>query len=272
MCVSGSNEPPGQLVPPDDRKPAIGTFRAAHRRRREDRPDLVARRDLQRLGAELRREVDQVLERDALVIVRRRLRGKRLRRRRFLAGHVGLRHRPLFDREDRLPRDAVEQIQHRLLAHRGDGLDGTAADRQIDEHRRRRDVHVPDRMVDQLEVPLALAGPIVDRDDAFGEEVVAGTEAAVEVRARRLDRQIREAELFVGGNLIPDTGVAGHRPRFVQPRVVAEFAGTRNRVEGPQPLCRCARRSRGPAPWCCCGSSACRLRGTTTRSSRRRPS
>jgi hypothetical protein len=24
MCVSGSNEPPGQLVPPDDRKPAIG--------------------------------------------------------------------------------------------------------------------------------------------------------------------------------------------------------------------------------------------------------
>ena len=91
-------------------------------------------------------------------------------------------------------------------------------------------------MVHELEMPFALAGPIVDGDDAFGEEVVAGPEAAVEIGARRLDRQVREAELFVGGNLIPDTGVAGDRPRFVQPRVVAEFAGTRNRVERPQPL------------------------------------
>ena len=27
MCVSGSNEPPGQFVPPDERKPAIGPSR-----------------------------------------------------------------------------------------------------------------------------------------------------------------------------------------------------------------------------------------------------
>ena len=98
------------------------------------------------------------------------------------------------------------------------------------------DVHVPERMVHELEVPLALAGLQVDGDDAFGEEVVAGTMAAVEIGGGRLDRQVRETELFVDRNLIPDADVAVDRPRIVQPRVVAEFAGPRNRVERPQPL------------------------------------
>src|SRR5262249_7642797 len=34
----------------------------------------------------------------------------------------------------------------------------------------------------------------------------------------------------------PDTGVAVDRPRLVLPRVVAELAGTGNRVEGPEQL------------------------------------
>ena len=46
----------------------------------------------------------------------------------------------------------------------------------------------------------------------------------------------REAELFVDGDLRPHAGVAVGRPRFVFPRVVAELARTRNRVERPQQL------------------------------------
>ena len=62
--------------------------------------------------------------------------------------------------------------------------------------------------------------------------------AAVEVRRRRLDRQVREAELFVHADLRPHARVAVERPRVLFPRLVAEFAGARNRVEPPELLAR----------------------------------
>ena len=83
-------------------------------------------------------------------------------------------------------------------------------------------------------MPFAPPRLVVDRDKALGKQVVARAQAAVEIRARRLDRQIGEPELLVGGHLVPDADVAVDRPRFIQPRVVAEFAGTRDGVEGPQ--------------------------------------
>ena len=46
-------------------------------------------------------------------------------------------------------------------------------------------VVVPDRMVHDLEVPLALAGLQIDADEALGEQVVAGPMAAVEIGGRR---------------------------------------------------------------------------------------
>ena len=88
----------------------------------------------------------------------------------------------------------------------------------------------------QLEVPLALAGPQVDADDAFREQVVARPMTAVVVRRRGLDRQVDETEILVDRNLRPDAVVAVDRPRVLLPRVVAEIAGQRNRVEGPQQL------------------------------------
>ena len=55
-------------------------------RRREERTELVLRGHLQRLRLQLRREVDQIVERDALPIERRRLGRERLRRRGFSPG------------------------------------------------------------------------------------------------------------------------------------------------------------------------------------------
>ena len=60
--------------------------------------------------------------------------------------------------------------------------------------------------------------------------------AAVEIRRRRFDRQVDEAELFVHGDLRPHADVAVDRPRVLLPRLVAELARTRNRVELPELL------------------------------------
>ena len=73
VCVSGSNDAPGQLdaaaCAPIVRV-AIGPFDVAHRRRRENRAEPVARDQLHRFGAKLGGEVDQVINRETLAIVR----------------------------------------------------------------------------------------------------------------------------------------------------------------------------------------------------------
>ena len=87
-----------------------------------------------------------------------------------------------------------------------------------------------------LEVPHALAGLRVDRHDRLGEQVLAGTMTAVEIVRRRAERQIHVAELLVGRHVGPHVGAAGVGPRIVAPRLVAELALLRNRVNGPQLL------------------------------------
>src|SRR5262245_7223233 len=88
-------------------------------------------------------------------------------------------------------------------------------------------------MVDELKVPLAPAGFEIDGYETVGEEIVAGPMAAVEIRGRRFNRQVHEAELFVNGHLIPDAYVAIEGPGVFLPRVVPEFPGPWNRVERP---------------------------------------
>src|SRR5439155_11822736 len=56
------------------------------------------------------------------------------------------------------------------------------------------------------------------------------------IAGRQLDWKIRDAELFVDGDLAPDAGVAGVGPGILLPRVDAEFAGLGNGVEGPEAL------------------------------------
>ena len=75
---------------------------------------------LERLRAQLRREVDEVVLGDVRARVRRRLGHERLRLRRLLAVHRRLRHRLLFDRPDRLTGDAVEHVEPALLGRHGD--------------------------------------------------------------------------------------------------------------------------------------------------------
>src|SRR6185503_4152250 len=101
---------------------------------------------------------------------------------------------------------------------------------------RRRDVVIPDRMMNELEVPLALTGLEINRNQALAVQVVSRALAAVVVRRGRFNRKIDETELFVHSDLRPHAGVAVDGPRAIQPRVVAELSGTWNRVERPQHL------------------------------------
>ena len=98
----------------------------------------------------------------------------------------------------------------------------------------RREVVVPQSMVDCLEVPLALAGLHVDGDQRFREEVVAEPVGPVVVVGRRPGRQVHVAQLVVAGEHRPDVGVARVAPRIVQPRVDAELVGAvRHGMEVP---------------------------------------
>src|SRR5262245_19981336 len=84
-----------------------------------------------------------------------------------------------------------------------------------------------------LEVPLANTCLQSNRHDRFGEEVVAGTVAAVFVDGRRFDRQVGEAGFRIDRDLRPHPDVARPLPRSFFPGVVAEFTRLRNRVELP---------------------------------------
>ena len=135
-----------------------------------------------------------------------------------------------------------------------------AVDADRDQVRRRRVVVVPQSVVDDLVVPLAHAGVRVEAHERFGEEVRAGTAAAVEIVARRAERHVDEPALGVERHRRPGVGVAGEAPRVVRPtcrcrtRPAAESCGTTT------PACRCARRRRGCRPADRCGRRADRRR------------
>ena len=65
-----------------------------------------------------------------------------------------------------------------------------AVDGDVDHVRRRRDVVVPDIVMNELLVPHSLAGLRIETHQAAGEQIVARTMAAVEISGRRFDRQI----------------------------------------------------------------------------------
>ncbi len=205
---------------------------------RVDGAELELLRQLQRLRFQGGREVDEVFGEYAVAVVGGRLGRDGLGRRIPLAGHRALLHGPLFDRPDGLAGDAIEDVDEALLARLGHRLDRAAVDADVGQDRRRRDVVVPEGMVDELEVPLPLAGAQVDADQGLAEEVVAGTVAAVEVVGRGLHGKVGEAQVLVDGHLRPDAGVAVLLGRAAQPRVVPELTRFRDRVEDPQALAR----------------------------------
>ena len=149
------------------------------------------------------------------------------------AGDLARRDGPFLDRPDRLAREAVEHVGKAGLRYLRDGLDRPAVDDDIDQIGRRGDVVVPDAVMHGLEVPDSLPGFGIERDQAFGVDILAVAHTAPVVVGRRGYRQIDDSRFVVGGHEGPDVCVAGSRPGAVFPGLVIGFAGLGNRVETP---------------------------------------
>ena len=124
----------------------------------------------------------------------------------------------------------------RFSTYRNGGLDRAAVDVDVGQNRRARDVHVPQAVMDQLEVPLALAGLQIDGDKALAEEAIPRAVAAVVVARRQFHRQVDETQIFVHRNLSPDAGVSRVGPGFLLPGVIAVLTSNGNGVEDPEAL------------------------------------
>ena len=177
-------------------------------RRGIDRPQLVVLRQRQRLGLQFRREVDQVALGDTIARIGGRPGRDRLGGGVPLAGYVALRNLGLLDRPHRLAGGAVEHIEEPLLRRQRHRLDRLAGHRDVHQQRRRGIVVVPQLVVDQLVVPLALAGGQVHRHQAVAVQSVPRPVPAIEIPRRRLHRQIGQVQPLIDRDLGPDAGVA----------------------------------------------------------------
>ena len=215
----------------DDSRPLHG---AAPARRREHRTDAVLLQLVLRRRLQFRREIEGILQGDALLGEGGRPRREGLRRPGMLAVDIARRHRAFFDRPDRLAGDTIEHEREPLLRELHDGVDGAAAVRSNRHQiRRRRVVVVPQAMMHDLVVPFPCAGIRVEADEGFSEQIRAGTPPAVKVVARRAKRHVDEAAIGVERHRRPGVGVAGEAPRISLPGVVAELARLRDGVKRP---------------------------------------
>ena len=234
MPVVGSAAAPPQLLPPSSPGMSI-VFRVAGRR---EQP-LVARVHQNLAQARLLGIVDvrvDVGHGELLARERRRLGRERLRRPGLLARHVALRHRPLLDRPERLAGHAIEHVEEAGLGRLRDDVDALAVVLHGEQLRAGDEVVVPEVVMDGLEVPQALAGARVEREQAVAEQVRADAVGAVEIVGRRAGREVGDAALLVDGDLAPGVGAADVLPGVLRPGVVAELARMRNGVERPDQL------------------------------------
>ena len=160
LLIERGAAPVGAAVGARHQDRALRSFRAAEQhRRRVERAVLVLADDLQRFGLQLRREVDQIVVGDALLIERRRLgresaaSANTTRRARCPAAPAALRSAtPAGRSRDRARRRTpASRPARRALMRRP--LTVMSA-----EDRRGRKVVVPEAVMDRLEVPHALAG------------------------------------------------------------------------------------------------------------------
>ena len=176
----------------------------------------------------------QVVDRERLPRKRRWPGRERLRRRQLLARHRrALRHRALLDRPDRLAGRAIEHVQIPGLAGLCDDVDAAAVVTHRRQLRRGVVVHVPDVVMHGLEVPEALAGARVERDQAVRVEVVAVPVAAVEIVLGAARGHVHDAARDVHRGLGPVVRTAHGRPCVGRPGVGTFVAGARHGAERP---------------------------------------
>src|SRR5207249_3428689 len=82
--------------------------------------------------------------------------------------------------------------------------------------------------------PLPFPGFQIDTDEAFREQIVAGSLSAVVIGGGRFHRKVDQPELFVDRRVCPHARVARYGPRIVLPGLTPELTWSRDRVECPK--------------------------------------
>ena len=155
----------------------------------------------------------------------------RLRRPRLLARDVARRHGALLDREERRAGVAIEHEEPTGLGRLSDRGHETAAAGDVDQHRLRGEVVVPEVVVHGLERPHDLAGGPAQGHDRVGMRAGAGPKPSEEVRAGAGGGH--EDEVAGGVDVEHRPGVGGAGPtRLAGQRAPAPAHRTGARVEG----------------------------------------
>ena len=159
--------------------------------------------------------------------------GKRLRGPRLFAAEIGGGHGFFVDGPERCAGHAIEDKELAVLGALRDGVDFFSAVGDGEEQRRARQILVEQIVVDHLEVPEALAGGGVERDEGVGEKIFPVALGTIEVGLGRLRRDVNDAAFLVERLARPRHDAGGRLPGVGGPGVVAEFAGAWNQVENP---------------------------------------
>src|SRR5262249_41368333 len=117
----------------------------------------------------------------------------RLRRGIPFSRNVAFWRRPLLYWPNGLPGHAVKSVEDSLFGRLRHGFDHAPVDSNVDEHRRAWNIEIPDAVMHQLVVPLALARFQIHRDDGFAKQAIAGPMASIFVAGRQLHREIGDS-------------------------------------------------------------------------------
>ncbi len=123
--------------------------------------------------------------------------GERLGRRCLLARNGTLRHRAIFEAEDRTTGDPVEDEQQAHLVDLRDGGNTLAVLHDVKQRRRSAEIVVPDIVTDQLLVPAQRAGRRVNGDQRRAVRVVARPLHTNGVAGGKRIRRVEDASLRI---------------------------------------------------------------------------
>ncbi len=221
-----------------DHVPVVVVVRIRQRRHVQP-PDPELAQDLHRLALQLRREVEYVVLRQPIDHDRVEWFGPgriRLGGGRVVARNLGLHHRTLLNRPDRLAGGSVESEDQPLLGVLDERRHARAVHGQVHQDRCRRYVVVPLIAAVDLKVPPPLSGRHVEGQDAAAEQVVSRPMARVRLNGRGIRHQVDEPECRIGRGRSPGRHVARPAPGVVLPGFVTVFAGSGDDVELPEHL------------------------------------
>ena len=213
----------------DDR--ALGDVRRLVGMRR-----VVLIEGLQRSRMRRRGALREIVTCERLARECRRHRRKTLRGGRTLAVERQGRHRLLRHGKHRRAALTLEQPHMSRLGDLRHRIHRLALALHRDEHRRRRQIPIPEIVLQHLVVPPVLAGACIERDDAVGVQVVADAIGAVEVVRCRTRCREQHPALRIHGHTGPGVGAAGDLPCIGRPRLVPRLPRVRDGVKTPAQL------------------------------------